>query len=150
MRALAAILLALCLHAHADTAERAQNAAIADVVTTGAALALGAVEVNPLGVVTIPLKIAILSYVETLPDGEKQQNQSAVGAMWSGAAANNLCVLIAIVTGGTFAPACIAAGLVYGVHRWNDSEMEREFWWLCAQEKQSNPAMTCQFTKPGG
>lgn len=147
MRALAALLLALCLHAHADTSERAQNAAIADVATTAGALVLGATEANPLGLLTLPMKIVLLQYAETLPDGEKQSTQEWMHALWMGAAANNACVIVAILTGGAFAPACIAAGIAAGAYRWKQSEGEREFWWLCAQEKQSNPNLVCTFTR---
>jgi len=150
MRIIVALLLTLCLTARADPAGQAQHAAAADVATTGVGLALGAAEANPLGLALIPLKLVALDYAAGLPDGEKQTVQSAVGSFWLGAAANNICVIFSILSGGTFAPLCAAAGVAVALQRWNAGADEREFWWLCAQEKQSNPAMTCQFTKPGG
>jgi len=148
MKALAALLLALCLHAQADTAERAQNAAIADVASTGAALALGAAEANPLGLLTLPAKLAALKYAESLQDGDKQTAQSVISSMWRGAAANNVCVILSIVTGGTFAPVCAIAGFAVAWHEWQSSEIERQFWMVCANEKQSNPELKCTYTTP--
>lgn len=148
MRAMAALLLALCLHAHADTSERAQNAAIADVASTGAALALGAAEANPLGLLTLPAKLAALKYAESLQDGDKQTAQSVISSMWRGAAANNVCVILSIVTGGTFAPVCAIAGFAVAWHEWQSSEIERQFWMVCANEKQSNPELKCTYTTP--
>lgn len=49
MKALAALLLALCLHAQADMAEEVKQSAAEDVVGTVVGLALGAAEANPLG-----------------------------------------------------------------------------------------------------
>lgn len=144
-----AVLLFLCLNVHADTAERAQNAAIADVATTGIGLALGAAEANPIGLATIPLKLVILDYAESLQDGEKQELQSAIASIWGGASANNLCVIAAIATGGTFAPACVLLGLVYGLTQWETSANERLFWKACQLEKerQNNPALKCIYKK---
>lgn len=148
MKALAALLLALCLSAHADPSERAQNAAIADVASTGAALALGAAEANPLGLLTLPMKFAAIRYAEGLPDGDKQTAQSVISSMWRGAAANNVCVIMSIVTGGTFAPVCAIAGFAVAWHEWQSGEIERQFWMVCAYEKQSNPELKCSFTTP--
>ena len=146
MKPLAAILLTLCLTAQADPAQRAQEAAAADVVTTGVGLALGAAEANPLGLALIPLKWGILDYAGRLPDGEKQTVQSAVGSFWLGAAANNICVIFSLLSGGTFAPLCAAAGVAVALQRWNAGADEREFWALCARERVKNPKMTCEFT----
>lgn len=148
MKALAALLLALCLSAHADPSERAQNAAIADVASTGAALALGAAEANPLGLLSIPMKLAAIKYAEGLDDGDKQTAQSVISSMWRGAAANNVCVIMSIVTGGTFAPVCAIAGFAVAWHEWQSSEIERQFWMVCANEKQSNPELKCTYTTP--
>jgi len=148
MRALAALLLALCLHAHADTAERAQNAAIADVASTGAALALGAAEANPLGLLMLPMKFAAIRYAEGLPDGDKQTAQSVISSMWRGAAANNVCVIMSIVTGGTFAPACAIAGFAVAWHEWQSGADERLFWAICADERTRQPELKCTYTTP--
>ena len=146
MKPLVALLLAFCLTVHAGPAEQAQQSAAADVVTTGVGLALGAAEANPLGLATIPLKWGILEYASRLPDGEKQTVQSAVGSFWLGAAANNICVIFSILSGGTFAPLCAAAGVAVALQRWTTGADEREFWALCARERVKNPKMTCEFT----
>lgn len=147
MKAIAALLLALCLHAHADTAERAQNAAIADVASTGAALALGAAEANPLGLLTLPMKFAAIRYAEGLPDGDKQTAQSVISSMWRGAAANNVRVIGSIVTGGTFAPVCAVAGFAVAWHEWQSGEIEREFWYVCATLRREQPELACVWNK---
>ena len=146
MTPLVALLLAFCLTVHAGPAEQAQQSAAADVVTTGVGLALGAAEANPLGLALIPLKLIALDYAGRLPDGEKQTVQSAVGSFWLGAAANNICVIFSLLSGGTFAPLCAAAGVAVALQRWNAGADEREFWALCARERVKNPKMTCEFT----
>ena len=146
MKPLVALLLAFCLTVHAGPAEQAQQSAAADVVTTGVGLALGAAEANPLGLALIPLKLIVLDYAAGLPDGEKQTVQSAVGSLWLGAAANNICVIFSILSGGTFAPLCAAAGVAVALQRWTAGADEREFWALCARERVKNPKMTCEFT----
>ena len=146
MKPLAAILLILCLTAQADSSQRAQEAAVADVATTVMGLSLGAAEANPLGLALIPLKLIALDYAAGLPDGEKQTVQSAVGSFWLGAAANNICVIFSLLSGGTFAPLCAAAGVAVALQRWNAGADEREFWALCARERVKNPKMTCEFT----
>ena len=146
MKPMVALLLAFCLTVHAGPAEQAQQSAAADVVTTGVGLALGAAEANPLGLALIPLKLIALDYAGRLPDGEKQTVQSAVGSFWLGAAANNICVIFSLLSGGTFAPLCAAAGVAVALQRWNAGADEREFWALCARERVKNPKMTCEFT----
>lgn len=143
MRWLAAIGLALTLSAHAG--DRATEAAIEDLATTGVGIALGAAEMNPAGLVVIPLKFALLSHAESLPDGDKQHQKSVIASVWRGAAANNVCVIASIVTGGTFAPACVAIGLIAGVHEWQAGADERTFWRICQHEKLNNPNLVCKF-----
>jgi len=141
----ALVLSLLCVTAQAQTAH---EAAAADVASTGAALALGAAEANPLGLLTLPMKFAAIRYAEGLPDGDKQTAQSVISSMWRGAAANNVCVIMSIVTGGTFAPVCAIAGFAVAWHEWQSGEIERQFWMVCAYEKQSNPELKCSFTTP--
>lgn len=146
MKPLVALLLAFCLTAQADPSQRTQEAAVADVATTVMGLSLGAAEANPLGLALIPLKLIVLDYAAGLPDGEKQTVQSAVGSFWLGAAANNICVIFSLLSGGTFAPLCAAAGVAVALQRWNAGADEREFWALCARERVQNPKTTCEFT----
>jgi len=141
----ALILSLLCLSAQAQTAEQA---AAADVATTGIGLALGAAEMNPVGLLTLPAKLAMIQHAEGLPTGEREYALSAISSMWTGAAANNLCVVAAILSGGTFAPACLVIGAAVGMQRWDAAADERLFWAICADEKTRNPRLTCEFTKP--
>lgn len=141
----ALILSLLCLSAQAQTAH---EAAAADVATTGIGLALGAAEANPLGLLTLPAKLAAIQHAESLPTGEREYALSVISSMWTGAAANNLCVVAAILSGGAFAPACLIVGAAVGMQRWDAGSDERLFWAICAHERQSNPRLTCEFTKP--
>lgn len=143
---LRALILSLaCLSAQAQTAEQA---AAADVATTGVGLALGAAEMNPVGMLTLPLKLIAIQQAEALPTGEREYALSAISSMWTGAAANNLCIVAAILTGGAFAPACLIVGAAVGMQRWDAAADERLFWAVCADERTRNPRLTCEFTKP--
>lgn len=141
----ALVLCLLCLSAQAQTAH---EAAAADVATTGIGLALGAAEANPLGLLTLPAKLAAIQHAESLPTGEREYALSVISSMWTGAAANNLCVIVAIATGGAFAPACLIVGAAVGMQRWDAAADERLFWAVCADERTRNPSLTCEFTKP--
>ena len=141
----ALILSLLCVTAQAQTAEQA---AAADVATTGIGLALGAAEANPIGLLTLPAKLAAIQHAESLPTGEREYALSVISSMWTGAAANNLCVVAAILSGGAFAPACLIIGAAVGMQRWDAGADERLFWAICADERTRNPRLTCEFTKP--
>ena len=140
----AIVLSLLCLSAQAQTAH---EAAAADVATTGIGLALGAAEANPIGVLTLPLKLMAIQQAEALPTGEREYTLSAISSMWTGAAANNLCVVAAILSGGTFAPACLVLGMAVGMQRWDAGTQERLFWAICADEKTRNPRLECIYTR---
>jgi len=144
MKALAALLL-LALLCGCSSLKQHEWAAVADIGLTGGGLALGAVEVNPLGWLTVPLKYAMIEHTKTLPDGERQYAESAMKSTWGGFAVNNACVILAIVTHGVFAPACIISGLVYAGTTWHDSADRRTFADMCAAERTVNPKMQCVF-----
>ena len=80
-----------------------------------------------------------------LPEGERQQAQITLGAVWTGATVNNVCVIVAIATVGAFAPACLILGVAAGVQQWGASAAEREFWGLCARERVQVPDLICTF-----
>ena len=141
----ALVLSLLCLSAQAQTVE---HAAVADVATNGIGLALGAAEANPIGLLTLPAKLAAIQHAESLPTGEREYALSVISSMWTGAAANNLCIITAILSGGAFAPACLIVGAAVGMQRWDAGADERLFWAICAHERESNPSLTCEFTKP--
>lgn len=98
--------------------------ALADGVTTGLALSAGAVEMNPL-IVTSPMgllavtgiKIGLVKYANTLPQQDKRAVLKTSSALWGGAAANNLMVLMAVPS-----PAAVVAGVVVGMLIWNHME----------------------------
>lgn len=150
LKTLLVLLLASHCMTFAETLQgEAEMAAAADALTTMGAAALGAAEANPLGVITLFAKIPLLAHVKTLPPDEQAEWHATYGALWGGAAANNLCVIGAILTGGAFVPLCPLAGIAWGVRSWNASAMERELWEICRQERAywKNPHMTCDFFK---
>jgi hypothetical protein len=128
--------------------EQAEKAAVADSLTTLGGLALGAAEANPLGLVTLLAKAPMLARVKKLPQDEQAEWHATYSAMWGGAAANNLCIVGAILTGGALAPVCPVVGIAWGMKKWNASAMERELWAICRQERVywGNPHMTCDFS----
>lgn len=146
-----ALLAAGLCPALAQVEQQARTAAIADGVTTAAGLAAGAAEMNPLGpLLSIGMKVVMMQYAKTLPDTERAGAYAAANSLWSGAAANNVCITAAILTGGTFAPACVALGVAWGVHAWQQTEHERLFWEGCAMLRQyaENPELECIYTPP--
>lgn len=127
--------------------EQAEAAAAADGLTTLGGLALGAAEANPLGLISLIAKIPLLAHVKTLPQDEQAEWHATYSAIWGGAAANNLCIVGAILTGGVLAPLCPIVGIAWGMNKWNASAMERELWAICRAERAywKNPQMTCDF-----
>jgi hypothetical protein len=112
----------------------------ADAATTAAALALpGIAEANPLGWVTVPLRIVMVEHAKTLPREQGQPLLDATQASGWGAAANN--ILAAMGAGG----AAPLVGLAIGYAIWKSGEKEREFWRLCGVHRSMAPAMRCTF-----
>lgn len=100
--------------------KNAMGAAVADGLTTGLALSAGALEMNPLvptspaGLIVLTgAKIALVKYAERLPQDEKRMLIKSSGSLWTGAAVNNLMVLLSTPT-----PVALAAGVVAGVLWW--------------------------------
>lgn len=154
-RLAAGAVLAAAFHsAQANEArEQAIQAGVADGVSTAVGLAAGAVELNPLGpVLAMGMKVAMFQYASTLPDTEQPAVYAAAASMWSGAAANNLCVTASILSGGAFAPACVALGVAWGLKTWKDSEPERQFWEGCAMLRHyaNEPQLACVYTPVAG
>lgn len=110
--------------AESDVPKAAMTAAVADGITTGLALAGGAVEMNPL-VPTSPLgligltgaKIMLVKYANTLPEDEKRTVLKTSTGLWSGAAMNNLMVLL-----GAPPPIPLFAGAIMGVMAWRHAD----------------------------
>lgn len=134
-----------------DAKEQAGNAAIADGLSTAAGIAAGAVEMNPLGpIMAIGMKVVAMQYVEGLPEVERPKGYATMASVWSGATANNVCIAASILTGGGFAPACVAIGVAWGMKTWNDTEYERQFWEGCAMLRAyaEQPDLPCIYTPP--
>jgi hypothetical protein len=106
----------------------ARTAAVADGVTTALALSAGAMEMNPL-VSTSPLglialtgaKIGLVNFARTLPEQDKRMVLKTSTALWSGAAVNNLLVLMAAPT-----PLAVVAGVLVGVLSWRHTSSRYE------------------------
>jgi hypothetical protein len=149
---LLAVLGAGFASAQAQNAQgQAHSAAIADSLSTVAGLAAGAAEANPVGVIaTIGLKPLMLQYAASLPDTEQPAAYAAQASAWAGATANNICVTAAILSGGTFAPACVVLGVAWGYKTWTSTEHERLFWEGCAMLRQyaNEPKLECIYTPP--
>ncbi|MBC5785254.1 hypothetical protein H8N03_20070 [Ramlibacter sp. USB13] len=148
----AAMLAACAFSARAGVADEAMEGAVADGVTTAIGLAVGAAELNPLGpVLGIGVKYAVMEYAKALPDTERPAVYAAAASLWQGASANNMCVAAAILSGGTFAPACIALGIAWGMKTWGESEHERQFWEGCKalRDYAQRPDMPCIYNAPG-
>jgi len=150
--ALAALLVAAACGAQArDASEEAMGGAVADGVTTAVGLAAGAAELNPLGpVLSVGVKVALFQYAKGLPDTERPGVYAAAASWWQGAAANNICIAASVLSGGSFAPACVALGVAWGMRTWKETEPERQFWEGCALLRQyaGEPQMPCVYTRP--
>jgi hypothetical protein len=140
-----ALLPVLISSAQAGPQEQATSAAWTDAGTTGVGLALGAVEVNPLGILAFPVKYGLLTYAKNMEDGDRQEMQSSMAAIWGGASVNNGCVILSIVTAGAFAPVCIFAGVAAAGTMWQVSSSEREFWRTCSNKRKENPTLLCEY-----
>jgi len=126
--------------------DQAVAAQMADMGTTGVGLLMGASEANPLGVLTIGMKVVAYQKIKAAPAVEQPRLWSAYGAMGWGATANNLCVIATIATGGVGVALCPAIGLAAGFGVWNKDAETRDkatFAALCEQARSTNPAMTC-------
>jgi hypothetical protein len=140
--------LLLALPAHADDFRKqkieAASAHAFDVATTGAGLAVGAAESNPLGLLLVPAKLIAYQRIKASPEAEQPGLWAAYEAFGWGAAANNLCVIAQIASGG-FAP-CLAVGVAAGLVSWAIDSPRRkraEFDAVCEQAKASNHEITC-------
>ncbi len=142
--------LLLALPAHADDFRKQKIEAVAahaaDIASTGAGLALGAAEANPLGLLLIPAKAISYHRIKASPEAEQPAMWAAYEAMGWGAAANNICVIAAVSTGGPAIVPCLAVGAVAAGVSWVIDQPRRkrmEFDLICEQAKEKNPLITC-------
>jgi hypothetical protein len=138
--------------AHAQNArDQANHAAIADGVTKAVGLAVGAMDLNPVGpVLALGVTAAVFQYAESLPETKRPTAYAAAASVWQGTAANNACLTAAFLTGGSFTPVCVALGIAWAMKTWDDSEHERRFWERCAilREFSGQPDLPCVYTPP--
>ena len=117
--------------------------------TTGVGLLLGAAETNPLGLLTLGIKAVAYQKIKDSPPVEQPRLWGMYGAMGWGAAANNLCVIAAIATGGAAAAVCPLIGLGAGMGSWSAGSEERDkatFAVMCEEARIKNPEMVCTYT----
>jgi hypothetical protein len=139
LRLLAATALVLALApAHAlGPREQAMDAALADGMTTAVGVAASSGVINPVGgLLTIATKAVTFHRASTLPESEQPAAYAAASAMWLGSAVSNACITAVFLSGGGFAPACLALGTAWGLKTWGDTEHERRFWERCAIVRQ--------------
>lgn len=132
---------------------RAVAGQMADVGSTAIGLAMGAAEANPLGILTLGAKAIAYQQIKDAPATEQPALWSAYGAFGWGAAANNVCVIAAIASGGAAAALCPLLGLATGMTVYSGDEEKRNretFAAICAEQRQSNPALVCEYRSTGG
>jgi hypothetical protein len=146
---LAAALSAGWCSAHAQDAEhQARTGAVTDGVSMAVGFAAGVADVNPVvPVLMLGMKAVTFEYTSRLPETERPAAYATAAAVWQGTAVNNVCMTAAVLTGGAFLPACVAAGVAWGMKTWNDSERERRFWEHCAivREFAQQPDFACVY-----
>jgi hypothetical protein len=133
----AALALGLSPLAAQNQRERAVDAALADGVTTAVGVAAAGGAINPVGpLLATAMKAITLQRASQLPEAEQPAAYAAASAMWEGGTVSNVCMAAIFLTGGGFAPACLAVGAAWGLKSWDDSEHERRFWERCAIVRQ--------------
>jgi hypothetical protein len=146
---LAAALAAAAGGAGAQDAEhQARTGAVTDGVSMAVSFAAGVADMNPVvPVLVMGMKAVTFEYTRTLPETERPAAYATAASVWQGTAVNNVCMTAAVLTGGGFLPACVAAGLAWGMKTWNDSERERRFWEHCAivREFAQQPDFACVY-----
>lgn len=100
--------------------KNAMHSAMADGISTSLALSSGAIEMNPListapvGLVALTVaKIGLVKLADRLPEPQKRLIIKTSGAVWGGAAVNNLMALASAAP-----PVAIGVGVLAGVLWW--------------------------------
>jgi hypothetical protein len=86
--------------------------------------------------------------IKESPPMEQPRLWGMYGALGWGAAANNLCVIAAIATGGAAAAVCPLIGVGAGMGSWSAGAEERDkatFAVICQEAKLKNPDLVCIF-----
>jgi hypothetical protein len=108
--------------------------------------------VNPLlPFVGLVFKAATFQHAEGLPETERPRAYAFAAAGWQASAAGNACAAAAVLSGGSFLPACIAVGMAWGWKTWSASERERRDSERCAVLRSfvGKPKMPCAFMPRG-
>ena len=146
---IAALVLAASAGAHADDLRAsAVRGHAADLGSTGIGLAVGAAEANPLGILAMGVKAIAYQQINAAPAVEQPALWSATGAFGWGAAANNVCILAAIATGGALAAVCPVIGAAAGLAAYSADEDVRNratFDAICAQQRSAMPDLVCTY-----
>lgn len=124
----------------------------ADVGTTAVGLAMGAAEANPLGVAAVGLKAVAYQHIERQSAVEQPRLWGMYGALGWGAAANNLCVIAGISTGGVALGVCPVLGVAAGLSLYRAAEDRRNreiFDAVCAEQRATNPELVCVYGREG-
>jgi hypothetical protein len=151
---IAAIALALAGLAHADEAlvEAIAGSAV-DCVSTGAALTFGTDALKEgntlLGALgTCAVKPVVLYIANQRPEPERTYMLHSQAAIATGAGVNNALLWLGPKAGIAISgPAAIGIGLAVAAALWMRGSEEREFMRVCAAMRQSNPNLTCKYTR---
>jgi hypothetical protein len=123
-----------------------QLAVAADAATTAAALSSvpGAVEANPAGWLTIPIRLALIEHAKHQPIAEGLPIIHGVTAASWGAAASNTLVLF-----GATVPISAPVGVAVWWAVWKHGADEREFWHICDHVRKQDPEkiIACEFQR---
>ena len=113
--ALAALALGLSAAHAQDRREQAVNAAFADGITTAMGVAASGGVINPVGpLLTTAMKALTFQRASELPETDQPAAYAAASAMWMGGTVSNVCITAVFLSGGGFAPACLAVGAAWG------------------------------------
>lgn len=93
------------------------RANIADMVSTVAALARGATEMNPLGIGLVIPKLVLGPYVDRFPCWQRAGIAGKANAYLWGLFGNNMAVALTGATAGVTIPVGIATGTIYYAYR---------------------------------
>jgi hypothetical protein len=158
-----AVIVALLMStaAHADEPlTHAIKGQVADIATTLVGTAIeGVSEANPLGVAgVVLLKPIAVAAIDHMDEPDRTKGLSLLGAVGYGAAANNLCVFVAVglelmahgMTAGSITALCLATGVYVGARNWKSTEAIREraeFDAICTDALAVNPDLVCERTQ---
>jgi len=99
---------------------------VADVGSTAGALAMGATELNPLGIVALPVKAALIRHGKKIEDCNERREWYRMGSQvgW-GAAGWNGGQMLAVLAGASGPVAIVGAGIASAVSlvRWSGNRV---------------------------